>query len=410
MCSGGWLHDGCRERLGAAAPAPGQDPGSDGGPVSTTRVLHLIKGLGLGGAEQLLATTVAGMDRARYEPRVVYMLPWKEALAGRLREASGAPVSCLGEAGRWDLRGVRNLVRLLRELRPDVVHAHLPVPGVLARLMKPLFGYRLVYTEHNLWQRLGRASYWLNRLTYPLNDVTLYVSQEVADSAGRPGSVLANCVDVHAIAGAVAAEPGLREQHGIPPAAVVVVNVANATPKKNQANLLQAFERLRRRRDGVHLVLIGQAAECWGELQHQAGQLGIGDRVHFHGPSDHVPGLLKACDVFCLSSDYEGLPISLLEAMAAGLAPVCTAVGGIPSVIQDGEDGLLVPRRDPGTLADALERVCADAELRRRLGEAARVTVHERYDVPRMIAQLEQAYEAALGREAMTRVEAGGPG
>jgi glycosyltransferase involved in cell wall biosynthesis len=142
------------------------------------------------------------------------------------------------------------------------------------------------------------------------------------------------------------------------------------------------------------LVLIG-LGPLEADLKALAAQLGVGDRVLFPGSRDDVYRLLPALDVFALSSRFEGLPIALLEAMATGVAPVATRVGGIPEVITDGQDGLLVDPGDTSALAAALARVLGDDDLRARVGAAAMVRAGD-FDLVHAVRRAEDAYRAAV--------------
>jgi glycosyltransferase involved in cell wall biosynthesis len=142
------------------------------------------------------------------------------------------------------------------------------------------------------------------------------------------------------------------------------------------------------------LVLVG-LGPLEAELKALAAGLGVADRVLFPGSRDDVYRLLPALDVFALSSRFEGLPIALLEAMATGVAPVATTVGGIPEVITDGQNGLLVDPGDPSALAAALGRVLGDDELRAHLGAAAAVRAGD-FDLVNAVRRAEDVYRAAV--------------
>ncbi|WP_157875754.1 glycosyltransferase, partial [Streptacidiphilus griseoplanus] len=177
------------EPAAAPDPAPAQNPPRDG----RTRVLWLAKGLGRGGAEQLLVNCARQLDRDRYEVDVAYVLPWKDALVPAL-EAAGARVHCLGGTpgtpGRPDPRWPLRLRRLAVERGYALVHTHMPVPAVAARLLvrgPGLRRVRLVHTEHNMWERYRTATRWANAATYGRNDAVIAVSQAVADTVTRRG-------------------------------------------------------------------------------------------------------------------------------------------------------------------------------------------------------------------------------
>ncbi|MFD8599557.1 glycosyltransferase [Kitasatospora sp. NPDC059646] len=358
------------------------------------RVLWLAKGLGRGGAEQLLVNCARHADRSRWAVEVAYVLPHKDALAPAL-EAAGVAVHCLGGAPgrRWPLR----LRALLAERRYDLVHTHMPVPAVAARLLTAgRRTPRLVHTEHNLWERYRLPTRWANALTYGRNDAVIAVSHAVAAGIGRrlPGgrlTVVHHGPDLGDAPSGPAARRAARAELGLPEEALVVGTVGNLTAKKDQASLLAAFALLRRRRPDARLVLVGT-----GPLEPRLREL-AGDGVLFAGSRADVPALLPGWDVFCLSSRQEGLPVALMEAMASGLPSVVTRVGGMPEVLDDGVEGRLVAPGDPARLAAALDGLAADRGLRERMGAAARER-SKSFDVAGAQRAIERVYARVLAR------------
>lgn len=339
------------------------------------RVLQVIKGLGPGGAERLLVSLaeVADPDAVTYE--VAYLLPWKQALVPQL-ESLGVTTHLLsGPRGmsdpRWPLR-LRSLSR-----RFDVVHVHSPAvaavarPTVAASRSRPV----LVSTEHNVWGSHGTVTRVANGVTLPLDDQKWAVSQEVVDSSWSrlrgDVEVLVHGSPVATLAARAETErTAAREAAGWSDDDVVVAIVANLRAQKDYPTLFEAAAVALGREPTLRFVSIGQ-----GPLEEQlradlAGR-GLGDRFVMLGYREDPPAVLTGADVFTLSSIHEGLPISLVEAMAMGLPPVVTAVGGVPEVVVDGRDGIVVPPRSPGALADAYVELARDTDRRRALAEAA---------------------------------------
>jgi glycosyltransferase involved in cell wall biosynthesis len=366
------------------------------------RVLWLAKGLGRGGAEQLLATGAVHLDRTRFEVEVAYVLPHKDALVEQL-QSSGVPVHCLGGPAGGGAAWVLRLRRLLRDGRFDVVHTHMPVPAVAARL---LAGRRtaLVHTEHNVWQRYRRPTRWANALTYRRNAAVVGVSEAVVDSIAawaRPGApstveVLLHGVDHRSLFLGAAARTRARAALGLAADDLVVGSVGNLTAKKDQRTLLAALALVRRRHPRARLVLVG-TGPLERELRDETTRLGLDDAVMMTGMRDDVPALLPGFDVFCLSSRHEGLPISLLEAMGSEVAAVCTDVGGIAQALRPEVDGLLVPAGDPLALAGALDRVLGDPDLRARLALSA-AERSRAFDVAVATRRMEDLYDEVLAR------------
>jgi glycosyltransferase involved in cell wall biosynthesis len=368
-------------------------------------VLSLIKGLGPGGAETLLVGGVRLADPARVRHEVAYLLPWKDALVPRLREA-GVPVHCFDvrdeRAVGWALRLRRLLLRAGGGF--DVLHVHSPYAAGIARLVvrslpraaRPA----VVTTEHNAWDRFSRPTRWLNSLTYPLGSAWIAVSDEVRDSV-RPGmrsrvEVVVHGVDLAAVRAQRRERAGARAELGIGPDDVAVVTVANLTQQKGYADLFAAARSVLDRDLGsarVRFVCVGQGP-LETELARLHADLGLGERVQRLGFRPDAVRILAAGDVFCLASHWEGYPVALMEALAIGLPVVATAVGGVADAIADGKSGLLVPPGRPDELAAALESVAVDPELRRRLAEGAAAAA-DRYDLSRAAARIEAIYRFA---------------
>jgi glycosyltransferase involved in cell wall biosynthesis len=369
--------------------------------VRRTRVLWLAKGLGRGGAERLLVSCARAMDRTRFDVEVAYLLPNKDALVGELADA-GIPAHCIGSDRQLDVSWVWRLRQLVRQHQYDIVHTHMPIPAVAARLGLWPGRPRLVHTEHNTWHRYRWPTYAANLATYALNDHVIAVSHAVADSIELrrvphlrpmpPVEVLVHGIDFDAQPGPDGRDAA-RQLLGLPADIPVVGTVGNLTAKKDQATMLRALRLLQQPHPGARLVIIG-TGPLQSELQREAQRLGIAQLVLFTGMRDDVPHLLPAFDVFTLSSRFEGLSIALVEALAAGVPAVATAVGGIPEVVTDGREGLLVPPGLPDALAAGWDRLLSDDQLRRRMSAAA-LERSLAFDVRRAVRRIEQIYSAA---------------
>jgi glycosyltransferase involved in cell wall biosynthesis len=364
------------------------------------RVLWLAKGLGRGGAEQLLVSSAPHVDPKRFDVEVAYLLPWKDALVGDLL-ACGVPVRCLNQRSEADLRWAFALRRLLADRRYDIVHTHMPLPAAVARLLVHS-GTAVVHTEHNVWHRYRKVTYWANALTYRRNDGVIAVSHAVAASiTPRRGSTLPVRVIHHGIDQADVAtinDSGARQTArktlGLPPDAFVVGTVGNFTPKKDQRTLIDAVKLLRERKPGAMLTLVG-SGKLEGELRSHVKHSRMRDSVVFAGMRDDVQALLPGFDVFSLSSLFEGLSIALVEAMAAGLPCVATAVGGVSEVLQDGVQGRLAPPRNAHALAAGLTELALSPETHARMSRAA-LSRAQLFDIHAAVDKIEELYDDVL--------------
>jgi glycosyltransferase involved in cell wall biosynthesis len=279
-----------------------------------------------------------------------------------------------------DLAALVELTRLLRRERPDILHASSSKAGVLGRVAAVLAGVPIrIFTAHG-WaftarEGLPSALYrWADRLVRPLTTVTVCVAEQQRAvglaartcDAGRT-VVIPNGVDA---AGAPRAELDGRRP--------VVVAVGRLKAPKDFVTFVRALVQLPR--GSYEAVIVGDGPDRERVAEEIRG-LGLAEHVRLAGERRDVPALLAAADVFVLSSASEGMPVSVLEAMAAGLPVVASRVGGVPELVLEGETGLLVEPGEPDELGAALQRLVRDRQLRRRLGAAGRARVEERFDV-----------------------------
>ncbi len=363
------------------------------------RILLVVKGLGLGGAERQVADIANWLVAQGHEVTVAYFLSHKTALVAEIA-AAGAKIVPLSKHPRVTVSSVISLYHLLSALRPDVVHAHLPVPGLLLRALKLAHRYRLVYTEHNVVARLHPLVRWLNLATYSLNDVSIACTRQVADGLGsRRALIVENGVNLAEVdrQSRPSDRRELSDRLGIPEDTRLLVCLANLVEKKNHRLLIDAVAGLgSRTRHGWHLLLVGQDGTERSRLEEQVSRLALRSRVTFWGADPHPIRLLAACDGFVLSSTFEGLPIAMLEAMAVGLPVVATDVGGIAQVVRPGETGFLVPSGDVVTLRDSILQMIEAPDKARELGENGRRLVERNHSFESMMGHLMPLYRGVV--------------
>lgn len=371
------------------------------------RVLHVIKGLGPGGAERLLVS-LTGARSQDVEVHVAYLLAHKDHLVPELEAAGGTTHLLADDRGLADPRWPLRLLGAVRRLRPDVVHLHSPAVAALARplLRARLLGPRraraprplLVSTEHNQWGSFGRATRVANALTLPLDDVRLAVSEQVRDSAWARWrsrtEVLVQGIPVEALARRRQEREAGRAELGLAPDDVLVAHVGNLREKKDHATLLAAARQAVDAEPRLRFVSIGQGP-LEAEIRARHGQLGLGERFRLLGYHPDPAHVLAAADVFTLTSRHEGLSIALLEALALGLPAVASRVGGVPSVIRPGQEGLLVEPGDVESFAECYLTLARDPQARRRMAEAGTIRARD-FDIARTQRWLEARYADAL--------------
>jgi len=361
-------------------------------------VLYLITELDVGGAERALARTVIRLSKNRYRASVA-CLYGAGAVADEIRTA-GIAVTDLEARGKWDLSVAWRLYRLLRRERPTILHTwmfHANVPG---RLLGRLAGVPIIISSERTMGQESRWRYRLNRITAPLTDRVVCVSQRVADfvvqEVGIPQCkvvVIPNGIDLRNFK-YLPAKRQARAALGLPYELALIGTVARLNPVKRLDVLLQALASV----NGVCAVIIGDGPER-ARLEALRKQLGLVERVRFVGQQSNVPEWLAAMDLFVLPSDWEGMSNALLEAMAVGLPVVATAVGGTPEVVVDGVTGLLVPPRDPEALAEAIIALLQDRERAEAMGRTGQERVERYFTVERMVQKTEALYEELIGEK-----------
>jgi glycosyltransferase involved in cell wall biosynthesis len=373
-------------------------------------VLLAIKTLGPGGAEHLLADLV-GSDEAGdkgFEYEVAHVLARSDTLVPVIR-ARGVPVHSLGATSNLDWRWLRAFRRLLVAGNFDIVHFHLPFTAALGRpVVATLPRERrpaTVYTEHSLWNKVSPLVKALNRTTIRRDRALVAVSDAAYEALPRALQRRARVV-VHGVDLATSRSmadrrdeirAGLRAELGVPPDDLLAVTVAGLRSEKGYDVLLQTARLLADRDVPVRFAAAGD-----GPLEHELAErhreLGLEDRFRFLGHRDDALALMTAADLFVLPSHQEGLPVVLMEATSVGTPIVATSVGGVPQVIVAGVNGLLVTPGRADLLADALERLSTDPELRERLGKQA-AAEGARFDIARARGEIEQIYRQILDRK-----------
>lgn len=365
-------------------------------------VLHVIKGLGPGGAEQLLVNTARVVDDDQIDYRVAYLVPEKDHLVPSLETAQW-PATCLGSGRSWDLRWLWSLRRLLVSEQIDVVHGHSPQTSALTRLVLRTIRHRpaSVYTEHNEWGRHRGPTRRLNAATLRLEGRVLAVSEAVRRSmkTSVPVEVVIHGIDTEAVAAQSAHRAVVRDELGVDrddPDAVVIGIVANHRREKAYDVLIAAAAEVLDD-PGVRFVSVGQ-----GPLEAEHRELGDrlehGDRFQFLGYRPDATRIMSGFDVFTLSSHHEGLPVSMMDALALGLPVVATSVGGIPDALAGRGDAEVVAPGDPVALAAALRDMIERVRAARR-GEAELVPAGaDDFDARATAEVLAAHYRAVSGR------------
>ncbi len=382
------------------------------------RILNVIESLGGGGAEQVLVNVLPELQARGHICELVVLWPPYD-LQGAL-ERAGVRVYRLGWSyeKRWSMAGaVSRLVRLARRRRPDVLHAHLLFADLYVALSRPLLPgmARVMWGQNTDFDFLhgsltARAAHKLlplalrhgfDGLAAVGTPVTQHYNEHVPGADVR---TIFNAVPVPLLPLAEGAQERRRailSEWKLEPEAFVLLIAARLAPEKNHCILLEALEMLRARGQLAQVLVAGEGP-LREELRRSVHEKKLEDQVIFCGHIDHerLLEVLPVVDAFVLPSQHEGLPLALAEAMAVERAVLATPVGGVPDLIQDNINGLLVPPGDALALSHAIERLMEDEPLRHRLGRAAREQVVQHFSTQAVASQWESFYSELLHKRA----------
>ncbi len=357
-------------------------------------VLHLIETGGPGGAERMMVNLAAGLGPEYFSEAALIRDSW----IGMALRRRGIPVTMLRDGSEGSFAILRNLVRLIRKRQVAILHTHEFFMNTVGLVASRLTGVPLLATVH------GRNYYpdrFRRRIAYRLvgrfAERMVAVSEDVrrflAERIGIPRirmRVIPNGVALHE-------EPSqetvsaLRRSLGLDQHSEVVGTIGSLYPVKGHSHLIHAAFHVIRRHPRVIFLIVGRGG-LRETLEAQARHLGVAHQLRFLGQREDVRELLAVCDVFVLPSLSEGMPLSLLEAMAAGVPPVATRVGGMAEVIEDGKTGLLVPPADSNALAESIVILLEDRKLAKDIGKSAREVAASRFSLTRMVQAYQEIY------------------
>lgn len=362
----------------------------------------ITRGDDLGGAGIHLFDLVQGVRAAG--ANVTVFLGSQGLLSDRLLEA-GIPVIPLKRLRREihpfdDVAAYYELRKFLLELKPDVVHLHSSKAGVIGRLAAKSLGIPAVFTAHGWAFTEGvdtrkRYAYahierWMSKFT----DHIIAVSDYDRSLALRLNVCAPNAITTihNGVPDSHRDTFQSRRGHG---SLISLLMVARFDPPKDQMSLVRALSKVKATNWILHLLGDGTLKD---EALKQVAKLGLQDRVKFHGNRANVPDYLANADIFVLVSDWEGLPLSILEAMCAGLPVIASDVGGVSEAVEDGQTGYLVPRGDESSLRTTIERLLGDACLRTAMGFAGRMRYEMCFSHESMLNSTMTIYKRVYGK------------
>jgi glycosyltransferase involved in cell wall biosynthesis len=370
--------------------------------VDCISVLHIIKSLGRGGAEMLLPETLNKHDKEKYQFHYIYFIPWKYQMVGAI-EKEGGRVTCLPAKNNIRiLLKVRQIASYVKQHNIQLIHCHLPWAGIVGRMVGKMTGVPVVYTEHNKWERYHKLTYYLNKMSFANQEKVIAVSEDVANSIKkhyhkkRPDvQVVSNGINTDKYSVLQHSSRDIRNELNIP-AGSTVIGITCVFRKQKRLNVwLEVAKALHEKHPDTFFVIVGDGI-LKKEIHQKASSLKMEKYLHFAGLQSETRPYLQAMDIFMMSSEFEGLPIALLEAMSMGCMPACTKAGGIPELVRDNTNGILVPVDDPLLLVERLSEYLRQPGRIKLMGNVARETVVESFSMQKMVTELETIYDEIL--------------
>jgi len=364
---------------------------------SPIRIAFCITDLDPGGAERALVQLVTRLDPSRWRSAVFCLSP--PGTLVEVLERAGVPVTCLGARGIRDLGVLFQLRRELKRFGPQIVQTFLFHANILGRLAAGWAGVPYCISGIRVSEKRSRWPLYLDRVTNRFVETNVCVSRAVAEFSAIVGGlsrsklvVIPNGVEVATFAEALPAD---RTALGIPADARIILAVGRLDPQKGLHLLVESARNLAPRYSDLHFLLVG-GGTLRRELVRQVTELHLESRVHFCGWRSDIPSVMKLGYGLALPSLWEGMPNVVLEAMAAGLPVVASAVEGVAELVIPNGTGFLVTPQSAEELTNALARLLDDPEEARRMGLAGQERVASQFSWDKMAAAYADLYERLM--------------
>lgn len=384
-------------------------------------VLHVVDGLGLSGKTRSLVSVVCQLDRRRFVPVVCRLDSEGSPLVGQL-ESAQVPLHTIACKEGVNPGAVLRIAGLACSVKADIVHCYNPRPMLYGGLAARAIGIRAAVGSLSAFAchvpdrsygflpqplaTLSRRNVYRNRLAATWMRFLVAVSPSLGQRFCQYNHVpleklrvISYGADLRAVDSVTPERvSALREQLGVRSGDLVIGSVGRLVEQKDYPTQLHAFALAAARVPALRMVIAGDGP-LRSKLEQTARDLAVADRVRFLGNWEDVPALLRSVDVFALSSKFEPFGVALLEAKAAGLPIVATAVNEIPDIVADGESGLLTPPENASNMAALFVKLALDRNLRVRFGARARLEANQ-YSLQATVAAYERLYDASLEHRA----------
>lgn len=368
-------------------------------------IIFVIDGLGVGGAERLMIPILSSLDRERFEARVCVLQSREGNPLAADIQALGIPVDSLNIRHLRDLMAISKLRGYLKKYNADIVHTQLEFANILGNIAARSLDLPGISTIHVLPVQAGglkvRLHQWVEWMALRIFcDRVITVSEETwrhyANQSGIPSEKLLTIYNGIDLERFQRVEPDLahvvvRREFGLPDDAILLITVAVLRPPKGIQFMIRALPSILARFSNVYYLVVGDGVHA-NVLADEAVQNNVIEHVLFAGSRRDIAQLLSGSDIFILPTLTEALPTVLAEAMACHLPIIASAVGGVPEMVQTGENGILVGPADPVELSVACTQLLANRDLRISMGEKGWLQVNEKFNVKRQVLQLQEQY------------------
>ena len=352
------------------------------------------------------------INNNRYRPTVACFYNGDRDIALKILDQK-VPVFDLGMSSKLRVDAFGRLLKIINQEKPAILHNWLFHANVPGRIIGKLAKVPIIISSERTMGMEPSHRYWLNRSTSRWTDriicvskaVATFVESEIGISSNKT-VVIPNGIGVEDLQSEQSNQM-IRSKLGLMDEKIIIGTVARLDPVKKLDVLIQSISVTNDQESSVY-VIVGEGPER-KSLEVLIAELGLTDRIFLVGHQDDAKSWISAFNIFVLSSQWEGMPNVLLEAMAAGKPVVATRVGGIPEVVVEGETGLLVPPGDPGALANAISEMLSDPDRAKRMGEVGRQRVIDQFDIKTTVKLTEALYDQLL-EEKLGQVYEGGVG
>ncbi len=366
------------------------------------RVLHLITNFEIGGTERQAVELLKRLDRDRFDVRLAVLRnegPFYREIEALFPDVPEFPLTSF-----YNANAVKQLARLRRLMvreKVDILHAHDFYSSFIGAAAARLAGVRVIACQRHLKLSDRRAHEVGTRLIHRLAHCVLVNSEAIRDRIIEQGSAPLSKITVikngvlEANASRAHSQDDIRRELGINADAKLIGMVARMQPVKGHRFFIDAATIVLREQTNAHFVLVGDGP-LRPEIEDQVARLGISDRLHLLGDRTFVSRLVSGFDLLVLASLHEGSPNAVMEAMAAGVPVVATAVGGTKELITDGETGYLAPPADSAALADRILFALRHEDDSAEITSAARSWINAEYGMDRMVESVQRLYDELM--------------